>query len=206
MNTHTVHGIRNLVLLLLCIGLVACAGSSYTGKVSSVVDGDTLRLLYRGGELKVRLAEIDAPERGQSYGRRSRQALSELVFGKHVRVAEQDRDRYGRIVGRVYVDGLDVNAEMVRRGYAWVYRRHATDAELYDLEQQARDARLGLWSLPKREQLPPWEWRERQRQADTGEELSSDPPPLTLSSFASLRGQARPGSDQGDKARADQRR
>jgi micrococcal nuclease len=159
-----VHVKAGLCLLLLCLGLMGCAGNSYSGKVTAVADGDTLQLLYRGGEIKIRLAGIDAPERAQPYGRRSRQALSALVFGKNVRVVEEDRDRYGRIVGRVYVDGLDVNAEMVRRGYAWVYRRYARNEQLYALEKQARIARLGLWSLPKRERVPPWEWREHQRE------------------------------------------
>jgi micrococcal nuclease len=76
-------------------------------------------------QIKVRLVEIDAPEKSQAYGQRSKQSLSDLVFGKQVRVEQQDRDRYGRVVGRVYAGGLDVNAEQVKRGMAWVYRKSA---------------------------------------------------------------------------------
>jgi|tagenome__1003787_1003787.scaffolds.fasta_scaffold20941564_2 nuclease-like protein len=82
------------------------------------------------GSTKVRLAEIDTPESGQPYGSRARQALSDLAFGKSARVVAQDTDRYGRMVGRVYVGSLDVNAEMVRQGAAWVYRRYSHDASL----------------------------------------------------------------------------
>jgi micrococcal nuclease len=88
----------------------------YEGKVVSVSDGDTLMLLTpEQRQIKVRLVEIDASEKSQAYGQRSKQSLSDLVFGKQVRVEQQDRDRYGRVVGRVYAGGLDVNAEQVKR-------------------------------------------------------------------------------------------
>jgi hypothetical protein len=85
--------------------------------------------------------------------------LSELVFGKVATVREQIRDRYGRTVGRVYVDGLDVNAELVRIGHAWVYREYAKDSKLYRLEAEAKAAQRGLWALPEAQRAPPWEWR-----------------------------------------------
>jgi len=132
----------------------------YVGRVVGVSDGDTITLLDPGKrQIKVRLAEIDTPESGQPYGSRAKQELSRLVFGKTVTVKAQDTDRYGRTVGRVYVDTLDVNAEMVRRGAAWVYRKYARDQELYVLEDQARQAKVGLWSLAEAERVPPWEWR-----------------------------------------------
>jgi hypothetical protein len=88
-------------------------------------------------------------------------AQRQLTFGKQARVVEVDRDRYGRLVGRVYVDGLDVNAEMVRQGHAWVYRKYATDSELYALEREAREQRRGLWASDGN--IPPWQWRAGQR-------------------------------------------
>lgn len=92
----------------------------HAGRVVGVSDGDTITVLVDRREVRVRLAEIDTPEHGQPYGTRAKQVLAELVFGKQVRVAEVDRDRYGRVVGRVYVDGLDVNAEMViSDNYFW---------------------------------------------------------------------------------------
>lgn len=129
----------------------------------SIADGDTIRVLYKGGQLKIRLAEIDTPEKEQPYGNRARQALAELVAGKVVRVVEQDRDRYGRIVGRVYVGDLDVNAALVRQGAAWVYRQYAKDQKLFRIEREAKTAGRGLWGLPEAERVAPWEWRQQKR-------------------------------------------
>jgi endonuclease YncB( thermonuclease family) len=165
-----------LILVFLLIPFFSSAGSTYEGKVISVTDGDTIGVLYRGGQLKVRLAEIDTPEKGQPYGTRARQALSALVFNQVVNVVETDRDRYGRIVGRVYVDGIDVNAEMVLRGHAWVYRKYATDQRLYRLEEEAREAKRGLWALPEAERSPPWEWRHGARgKSSTEQPLARSP-------------------------------
>jgi endonuclease YncB( thermonuclease family) len=118
-------------------------------------------------QTKVRLAEIDTPESRQPYGNRAKQALSALVFGKEVRVVVVDTDRYGRTVGRVYADALDVNAAMVRQGAAWVYRKYSRDPSLLLLEQEARSARRGLWALPETERTPPWEWRAAARASRT---------------------------------------
>lgn len=147
-------------LLLLAAPLMA---AEYAGRVTSISDGDTLTLLVPDGtsfkQVKVRLGEIDTPESKQPYGSRARQALSDLAFGKQARVVVQDTDRYGRTVGRVYVGGTDVNAEMVKQGAAWVYRQFAKDQSLFRLEEQARAAKLGLWALPEAQRMPPWEWR-----------------------------------------------
>jgi hypothetical protein len=131
--------------------------------VVRIADGDTFTLLVDREQLCIRLAEIDTPEKRQPYGNRARQALSALIYGKTVRVVEIDRDRYGRVVGRVYAGGIDINAEMVRRGAAWVYRKYAKDPSLYELENEARAARRGVWALPEAEREPPWTWREDRR-------------------------------------------
>jgi len=107
----------------------------------------------------VRLAEIDTPESKQPYGNRAKQALSDLAFSQQARVVVQDTDRYGRTVGRVYVGAMDVNAEMVKHGAAWVYRQFARDQSLFRLEEQAKAAKRGLWGLPEAERCPPWDWR-----------------------------------------------
>lgn len=130
-----------------------------TGRVVAVRDGDSLVLLAGRRSIDVRLAEIDAPERAQPWGRRSKQALSDLAFGKTVEAEVVDHDRYGRTVARVTADGVDLSAEMVRRGCAWVYRQYASRSELSDLERIARAERVGLWSLPEAERIAPWEWR-----------------------------------------------
>jgi micrococcal nuclease len=130
--------------------------------VSAVVDGDTLYVELDGLRTRVRLAEVDAPEKGQPFGRRSEQSLRELIWKRQVRVAWSELDRYGRPIVRVTTsDGIDVNAEQVRRGFAWVYRQYAKDQSLYSLEAAARTAQIGLWadSAPQ----PPWEWRKEHR-------------------------------------------
>lgn len=137
--------------------------AEYTGKVVGVHDGDTLTLLASDGasykQIKVRLGEIDTPESKQPYGERAKQALSDLAYGKEARVVVQDTDRYGRIVGRVYVGNLDVNAELVKQGAAWAYRQYLKDQSLLTLEEQAKAAKRGLWALPEAQRMPPWEWR-----------------------------------------------
>ncbi|SFM82217.1 thermonuclease family protein [Nitrosomonas communis] len=149
-----------LFLLLLCISLLPlfAVAQEHIGRVVGVSDGDTITILDdRKQKIKVRLAEIDTPESAQPYGSRAKQELSRLVYGKTVSVKVQDTDRYGRKVGRVYTDDIDANAEMVRLGAAWAYRKYASDQNLYALERRARQNRAGLWSL-EAQQVPPWEW------------------------------------------------
>lgn len=142
----------------------AAAETVIIGRVVAIADGDTLTVLTEARQqVRGRLAGIDTPERAQPYGSRARQELSELAFGKQARVAVHDTDRYGRTVGRVHAEGRDVNAEMVRRGVAWVYRRYSSDATLLALEAEARESRRGLWALPEAERVPPWEWRAARR-------------------------------------------
>lgn len=109
--------------------------------------------------MKVRLAEIDAPEKKQPFGMRSKQALSDLCFGKQADVAPQTKDRYGRTVARIMCDEQDASEQLVRSGMAWVFDRYVTDRGLYRLQDEARAARRGLWgdSGP----VPPWEWRKK---------------------------------------------
>jgi endonuclease YncB( thermonuclease family) len=106
---------------------------------------DTVTLLTGENErVCVRLTEIDAPERGQPWGKRAKEALSALVLSRAVRVAAAGLDRYGRTLGRVYVDGKNVNAEMVRTGDAWAYRQYPTGMSLLAVEGQAREGKRGL--------------------------------------------------------------
>jgi micrococcal nuclease len=114
---------------------------------------------------KIRLAGIDAPERGQPFGKKSKEYLSGLVSGEDVQVDWKKGDRYKRIVGKIIHDGQDVDLEMVRSGYAWWYRKYAgeqspVDGVLYeDAENKARAEKAGLWRDP--DPVPPWEWRHR---------------------------------------------
>ena len=161
------HATLFLVILLLFFQNPAQA-ATLSGRVVGVHDGDTLTLLDANRhQTKIRLAEIDTPESAQPYGSRAKQALSDLVFGKDIRVEVREQDRYGRSVGRVYAGSTDVNAAMVAAGAAWVYRQYSHDPELLRLETEARAAGRGLWSLPEAQRTPPWEWRKQQRQGGT---------------------------------------
>lgn len=156
-----------LALFLCAVVFQAYADSVYEGRVVGVSDGDTITVLVGGHEqIKVRLAEIDAPEKAQAFGQRSKQSLSDMAFGKTVRVEQRDVDRYGRVVGRVFTEGTDVNAEQVRQGMAWVYRQYARDTTLLTIEKEAREARRGLWSDPY--PVPPWEYRHGGRGKSVG--------------------------------------
>ena len=151
---------KHITMVGICLWSLVCVqayASIYEGKVVGVSGGDTLTVLISGRQTKVRLAEIDAPQKRQPFGQRSKQSLSDLVYGKRVKVNQQDRDRYGRVVGRVYTESLDVNAEQIKRGMAWIYRKYNRDRSLLALEHEARGAKRGLWTHPN--PIPPWEYR-----------------------------------------------
>lgn len=145
------------VFVVGCLLAAQTVSADFSGKVVDVSDGDTITVLKDREQVKVRLVEIDAPEKGQAFGNRSKQALSELVRGKQVEIRERGTDRYGRTLGRVYQSGVDVNAEMVRRGMVWVYVKYAKDQGFYQIETEAREQRRGLWA--DKDPVPPWEWR-----------------------------------------------
>lgn len=141
------------------------------GRVVAVADGDTVTVLDgHNTQHRIRLAEIDAPERGQPWANRSKQALSDLVFGKSVLVRQTDVDRYGRVVGRIFVGETDVSREMVEQGAAWAYRRYLTDQTILASETRARRARVGLWSMSEAQTVTPWEWRRGARAGGQGGE------------------------------------
>lgn len=132
----------------------------FSARVVAVLDGDTV-LVQRGSRnrqpVKVRLAGIDAPEKEQAYGMASKQSLSELVLKQQVRVSVQATDDYGRLVAELVADGRSVNEEQVRRGMAWEYSRFRGNRHYLALQNEARQARRGLWAQP--EPMPPQQWR-----------------------------------------------
>jgi endonuclease YncB( thermonuclease family) len=162
---HGVMALRLLSTLLLALALVVpCQADTnpvLEGVVVGVVDGDTADIRLASGMIRVRLHAIDAPERDQPHGEASKQALSKLVFGRTVAVEPFEQDRYDRLVARLWLDETDVNAELVKQGAAWIYRRYAGDAAYCAYEKGARDLRRGLWALPVSQRPAPWEWRRR---------------------------------------------
>ncbi len=153
-------GFMRSLLIALLVATHGAGAQTVTGKVVSVHDGDTITVLVDRRQVKVRLAEIDAPELGQAFGARSRQALAAMCAGKDAQVIDRGKDRYERTIGRVICAGVDANAEQVRRGWAWVFIRYAPkNSPLYSVEAEARAEKRGLWADP--EPVPPWEWRKR---------------------------------------------
>lgn len=148
-----------LTFFFITIGTPAEA-AELQGRVISISDGDTLTVLTPDkAQLKIRLVEIDAPESGQPYGKKAKQALSDLIFGQDVTVQYKTKDRYGRILGRVFIDELDVNLRLVELGAAWAYDQYLTDPNIKKAENRARDSKAGLWNLPAHQIMPPWDWR-----------------------------------------------
>lgn len=150
---------RFLILLLALL-----AGNSFayeiTGKVVNVADGDTITIMDANKKQnKIRLADIDAPEKGQPYGNRATQRLKALVAGKQVTADCREKDKYGRDICTVTVDGIDVNADLVATGHAWVYEQYNSRADLPPMQEEAKAKNIGLWSLPEAQIIKPSDWR-----------------------------------------------
>lgn len=153
---------RLSILVFLCC--LNASASTITGRVVGVSDGDTITVLSQDqAQHKIRLAGIDAPEKAQPYGQKSKESLSDLVYRKDVVVEFEKVDRYGRKVGKILLGGQDMNLEQIRRGLAWFYRAYGSelsmsDQHLYDeAESLARRNRAGLWR--ERAPVEPWEFR-----------------------------------------------
>jgi len=148
------------IILLICIMLLSPVlnAENFFGKVVRVIDGDTVTVLNGRKQEKIRLGNIDAPEKSQAFGNQSKKYLSVLIFGKNVEVKFRSKDRYGRIIGVIYLDGRNINLEMVKAGYAWWYKYYAKNKTEYkNAEYNARNNKSGLWqdSNP----TAPWEYR-----------------------------------------------
>lgn len=138
------------------------ADTRFQGKAVRVLDGDTIEVLADGNRnVRIRLANIDAPEKKQPFGQKSKEHLIDLVAGKNVEIVDVGGDQYGRRIGRVLVDGQEANVEQVRSGLAWVYSRYNHDGQLPALESTARSQRVGLWADPNPQ--APWEFRHGQK-------------------------------------------
>lgn len=144
------------------------AGYGQTGRVVGISDGDTITVLTTEKEqLKVRLAGIDAPEKGQPFGNAAKKNLSALIYGKDVTLSGKKTDRYGRLVRKVLLDGEDVNLRQITDGFAWYFRKYANeltaaDRELYDAaERTAQGDEIGLWA--EKERTAPWDHRAAKR-------------------------------------------
>ena len=149
---------KNLSLLAVLLISNFCF-SEYLGNlvIKKVVDGDTVHLYHDNTIYKVRLINIDAPERNQPFGNDSTDYLKSLLREGRVNIEISGTDRYGRKLGRLYWKGENINRAMVSAGYAWVYDDYISDLSLYDDQNQARHLKKGLWS--EESPIAPWNWR-----------------------------------------------
>jgi len=150
-------------LCMVCLPSAAWA-ERWLGKVVGVADGDTVTVLdAQQRRHRIRLLGIDAPEQNQAFGQKSKQSLSDQVFGHEVTVESTHKDRFDRLVGKLWMRDVDVNLVQIQRGMAWHFKHYARDqipadrSSYYNAEQQARQARLGLWQ--DADPLPPWQFR-----------------------------------------------
>ena len=156
---------RRLLVLTLCASVISNAAEIH-GKVVGVSDGDTVTVLdAEQHQHKIRLAGIDAPEKAQAFGQASKRSLSDMVYGREVDVSWDKRDRYGRIIGKISADKMDICLEQVRRGMAWHYKQYQRDQSPADrqayaaAEDLARANHVGFWHDPN--PVPPWNFRHR---------------------------------------------
>lgn len=134
-------------------------GPVLNGRVSEVIDGDSIEVELSTGPVEVRMHSIDAPEFDQPGGREARAALERRLRGKDVVLEPMGQDQYGRMTAVVHLGSVNVDAWLVREGHAWVSRQHARDPRYCEAEMAARRERRGLWARPAGEQRAPWEWR-----------------------------------------------
>ena len=154
-------------LLVLCLVLpLQVIAAIFEGRVVGVADGDTITVLDESRvQRKIRLAGIDAPEKKQPFGQRSKESLSNLVFNREVQVETTKRDRYGREIGKIMVKGLDANLEQVKLGMAWHYKAYEREQSLNDrktysdAENESKAVKRGLWV--DSDPVPPWEFRRK---------------------------------------------
>ena len=182
--------VRAAAIAACAIAALAVAGAAcadFSGRVVGVADGDTLTLLVGSRQVRVRLWGIDAPERRQPWSSRSRDALAARAMHRDALVATRGTDGYGRTLARVAVDGVDLGEAQLRDGLAWVYRRYTKDRAMIAIEDEARAARRGLWSLPDPES--PWAWRAREARTSAASPTSQRAAPKSSSS-GSLPGSA----------------
>ncbi len=142
---------------------ISCFSQTFTGRVVGIMDGDTFKLLTADSTLlRVRLANIDCPEKKQAFSAKATEFTSKAIFGKTVTIHVQSKDRYRRYISNViYDDALSLCHELVKNGLAWHYVRYSKDKTLQDMEDRARKSKIGLWQDPN--PVAPWQWRESRK-------------------------------------------
>lgn len=155
--------ILSLTSLIILLFATTSFAATFTGKVVRVLDGDTIEVLVNKEPIRVRLADIDCPEKKQPFGNAAKKYVLELAAHEIVTVEASKKDRYGRTIGEVILpNGDSLNQLLLRGGYAWHYKKYSKDASLAELENQARGDKVGLWQ--DKNPIAPWDWRRGKRE------------------------------------------
>ena len=148
--------VYTLWLLLAAYG--SFAQTTLKGKAIRILDGDTFEILVNDrATYKVRLTDIDAPEKKQDFGNVAKQQLADFIFGKEVTVVYDKLDRNKRILAHVYFQNQYINLQMVSIGMAWHFKKYSNDAQFAFAENKAKKQKLGLWIQPN--PIAPWDYR-----------------------------------------------
>jgi micrococcal nuclease len=161
-NDSTYKGYYSFILITvsLCFGFtpVTCFADTIGGQVVGIIDGDSIEVLHDKKPERIRLFGIDCPEKWQPFGDKAKQATSSLLFGKDVRIETHGRDKHRRTLGTVFHGNVNVNQVMVREGWCWWFSKYVPkDTVLQQFEQEAKEAKKGLWADPN--PTPPWLYR-----------------------------------------------
>ncbi len=142
--------------------LIACQPASGEYQLKYVQDGDSAVLCCDANNqtFRVRLKDIDAPEKHQPFAKESRQYLKQLISNKPLKLIGKKKDRYGRILADIIVTDESVNTLMIKSGHAWVWR-YSENLKLQWLQKQAKKEKKGLWALPESQRIEPWKWRKQ---------------------------------------------
>lgn len=163
-----------ITILFICLFITISFAATITGKVVRVLDGDTIEVLVDKEPIRIRLAEIDCPEKKQPFGQAAKKYVLEVAAHEIVTVETKTKDRYGRTIGVVMLpNGKSLNQLLIRNGYAWHYKKYSKDTSLTELENQARMDKVGLWQ--DKNPIAPWNWRRGKREkvmASKREEVS----------------------------------
>lgn len=155
------HNVLTQIVFLIFLPVIC---SAWSGEVVEVKDGDTIVVMHGPIREDVRLYGIDCPEKGRDYSRKATEFTRKMTEGKTAEIDGVTRDRYGRTVAWVTVEGASVNREVVKAGLAWWFRKYCpNEPELEALESQARAQKVGLWS--QSDQIPAWVLAKAEAQA-----------------------------------------
>jgi len=166
--------VLSLALSFLIFTFTTGFATAFTGEIVRVLDGDTIEVLVNKEPIRVRLANIDCPEKKQPYGSAAKKYVLEVTAHEIVTVESGKKDRYGRTIGEVILsNGSSLNRLLLSHGYAWHYKKYSKDGTLAELEDEARKNKVGLWQ--DKNPIAPWDWRRGKREkvmATKREEIS----------------------------------